>query len=157
MEFVDYYAALNLPKNAQIKDVKKALDAFMENPSPDRFDVCMKAYTTLSNPYKRARYNKIFGYLMVIEANPQIYLNAVHYKLNSIQPYASLQALIEKFKEWILKKYDYDWKEAQLANYSYSLQNNAENFWLVLRFPLSADLEKFSKFLLSHKLIKAGS
>ena len=155
MEFVDYYAALNLPKDAQNKDVQKALDAFMENPNPDRFDLSVKAYATLVNPYKRARYNKTFGHLMVIEAGPQEYPNAIHHKLNSIQPYASLQALIQKFKEWILKKYDFDWKDAQLANYSYHLEQNAENFWLVLRFPIAADLEKFSKFLLTHKLIKA--
>lgn len=154
MEFVDYYAVLNLPKNAQIKDVRKAFDDFMENPSPDRFERCTKAYGILTNPYKRARYDKTFGHLMVIEASPQEYLNAIHYRLNSIQPYASLQALIEKFKNWILNKYDFDWREAQLANYSYLLEHNGENFWLVLRFPTSADLEKFAKFLLTHKLIK---
>lgn len=157
MDFVDYYAALNLPKNAQIKDVQKAFDHFMDDPDPDRFDLCAKAYATLSNPYKRARYNKIFGHLMIIETSPQTYLNAVHCKLNSIQPYASLQALIEKFKEWILKKYDFDWKEAQLANYSYHLESNAEDFWLVLRFPIQTELEKFRQFLLAHKLVKVGS
>jgi curved DNA-binding protein CbpA len=155
VEFVDYYAALHLPKNAPIREVKKALDDFMENPNPDDFDVCIKAYKILSNPYKRARYNKTFGYLMVIEAGYQEYLNAVHYPLNSIQPYASLQSLIEKFKAWILVKYDFDWKEAQAANYSYHLKNTDENLWLVLRFPIASDLEKFSRLLVRQRLIKA--
>ncbi len=154
MEFVDYYAALNVPKNVQIKDVQKALDQFMDNPDPDRFDLCVKAYAVLINPYKRARYNKTFGHLMVIAPTPVEYPNAIHYRLNSIQPYASLQALIEKFKKWIVDKYDFDWKEAQLANYSYHLERNAENFWLVLRVPVLADLENFAQFLLKHKLIK---
>jgi curved DNA-binding protein CbpA len=154
MEFEDYYGVLGLPRNAQIKDVTKALQEKIKNPEPARFELCLKAYKVLSNPYKRARYDKTIGHLMCITVNAVDYPNAVHYRLNSIQPYAALYALIEKFKAWIEKRYDFDWKEAQLANYSYHLENRNGEWFLLLRFPVLSGLEDFNRFLLKLKLIK---
>jgi curved DNA-binding protein CbpA len=75
MEFIDYYAALNLPKNATASDVQEAFEKYLEDPTPGRFDVCLNAYATLTNPYKRQRYDKTLGHLLVIQVNSFNYYN----------------------------------------------------------------------------------
>jgi curved DNA-binding protein CbpA len=155
MDFIDYYAVLNLPKTARIKDIQKVFDEIISNPpDPEVFETCARAYTTLINPYKRARYDKLMGYLIVIQIVPSSYFNAKCLEINSIQPYASLHGLITKFKNWIEKKFDYDWAEAQLAQYSYHLENKQNESYLLLRFPTKSTMESFEKYLITNKLVK---
>lgn len=155
MEFVDYYAVLNLPQNARIKEIQKAFDAIVQNPpDPELFEQCAKAYTVLINPYKRARYDKLRGVLLVIQILPRPYPNATVFEINSIQPYASIFSLIEKFKQWIQTKYDYDWSEAQAANFSYTLENAQDESYVLFRFPTKTALQGFSNFLMLNKYIK---
>jgi len=155
MEFIDYYTVLNLPKTARIKEIQQAFDAIINDPpDPDIFETCARAYATLVNPYKRARYDKLMGYLIVIQITPSTYLNAKCFEINSVQPYASLHSLINKFKSWIEKKYDYDWYEAQLARYSYHLENKQDQSYLLLRFPSQSSMESFEKYLVSNKFVK---
>src|SRR5262245_52641746 len=132
MDFIDYYAVLDLPQTARIRDVQKAFDKLCEESiDPELVEVVAEAYATLINPYKRKRYDRIMGYLICIQMTPLEYKNALCFQINSVQPYASLYNLIPKFKSWIQSRYDLDWEEADQAGYSYHLENNGDYSYLL--------------------------
>ena len=70
MEYKDYYKTLGLPRGADEKEIKKAFRKLAQQYHPDknpgdktaeaRFKDINEAYTVLSDPDKRAKYDK-FG------------------------------------------------------------------------------------------------
>jgi len=155
MDFVDYYAVLNLPLTARAGEVQKSFeDLFASNVDPTRFSHAITACSVLTNPYKRARYNQEMGHLLVVQIKPQPYLSAKCYQINSIQPFVSLQALIEKFKSWIENKYDFTWEEALESRYSYHLHVEGDKSYLMMRFPQENVRQSFIKHLEEQKIIR---
>jgi curved DNA-binding protein len=68
MKYVDYYAALGLPRNAQLDQIKKAYRTLARQHHPDmskapdaeeKFKNVAAAYATLRNPEKRAAYDAL--------------------------------------------------------------------------------------------------
>jgi len=134
MEVEDYYAALNISRTATIKDIRKAFRQMVKDASAssrEAFALAVEAQGVLTNRYKRARYDRLLGHLMVIQVFPEPYSSAIVYQLNSTTPFSGLQNIIMHFKDWIQKKFNLDWEEAVLGNYSYNLLSGAEEPYFV--------------------------
>lgn len=156
MEFVDYYAALKLARNADGKQIRKGfLEALEVTRGPEQFQLCTEAYSVLRNRYKRARYDRSLGYLMMVQAQKEDYLSAAVYSLSTSRLSSGFRALIQAFRNWINTRYDLTWEEAQSANFAYQLKRGKENPSLLLRFPTQSDLETFAAKALSEKFIRS--
>jgi curved DNA-binding protein CbpA len=155
MEFVDYYAALNLKRDADAKQIRQAFLAKLDAaPQPEQFQLCTEAYSVLRNRYKRARYDRSLGHLLVIQAYQEDYPSASVFQLNSFKPAFGFKNLIEYFQSWVMKKYNITWEEAQLAQFAYQLGSGKTNPFVILRFPQEQDMKKFIADSLQAKIIK---
>jgi curved DNA-binding protein CbpA len=159
MDFIDYYAVLNVRLTAREEEVQRAFEALMaqllQSPNPDLFSHAVTGYATLTNPYRRARYDKERGFLLVLQITPEPYLSAVCRLIHSVQPFITLQALIEKFKIWCAEKYDVYGEEALSAGYSYHLHTEDQKSYLQLRFPEENIRENFIAYLAEQRLVKS--
>ncbi len=156
MAFTDYYAALNISREATSEDIHAAFMRALGNEvSADVFRRATEAQTVLSDVKKRAMYDKNFGYLMVIQAIPFSYLSGMVYELTSPErAHAKFLTIVDEFKKYIEKRTQTSWDDAQVENYSYELFADDENPYVVLRFAHNNDVVSFADKLKRERVIK---
>jgi len=155
MDFVDYYAALNLKRDADAKQIRKAfLDKLDKRPDPNNFSIAVEAYGVLRNRYKRARYDRALGHLLVIQTVKENYYSGITYKLSTSKLSYGYKKLIQYFKDWVTERFNLTWEEAQAANYNYQFKSDVANPYVLFRFPQESALQEFAKHLLELKVIR---
>jgi curved DNA-binding protein CbpA len=157
MSFVDYYAVLNVSREATEQEISEAFfTIFDEGASPAFFGLASEAHDILSNMNKRSEYDKTLGYLLVIQTEPDMYLSGMVYHLNKPdQAHLKLQAIIDEFKSWVVSKTSFEWEEAQHENYDYDLHADNDVPYVVLKFSRESDLASFADKLKTQKRIKS--
>jgi len=156
MAFTDYYAALNISRNATDKEINDAfLLVFRDETPAERFRRATDAQAILANPKKRAEYDKNFGHVMVVQAIKFPYLSGLTYELaNPERAHAKLLKIIEDYKSFVENCAQTTWDDAQSESYSYELFADDEMPYVVLQFLLEADLVKFANKLKAERVIK---
>ncbi|MDX2163977.1 MAG: DnaJ domain-containing protein [Gammaproteobacteria bacterium] len=157
MAFTDYYAALNLSRNATDKEIKDAfLQAFRDDVPAERFRRATEAQVILANPKKRAEYDKNLGYVMVVQAIKSPYLSGLAFELtNPERAHAKLLKIVEDYKSFVENRAQTTWDDAQSENYGYELIADEALPYVALQFVHEADLGKFVNKLKAERVIKA--
>ena len=136
MAFTDYYAALNISRNATDKEINDAfLYVFRDEIPAERFRRATEAQVVLANPKKRAEYDKNFGHVMVVQA-------------------IKLLKVVDDYKSFVEAREQTTWNDAQFENYGYELIADDAMPYVVLQFVHEADLVKFANKLKTERLVK---
>ena len=156
MAFIDYYAALNISREATAKDIQEAFfRTFEDKGSAEDFRRASEAHEVLGNPQKRAEYDKNFGHLMVVQAIKFPYSTGTAYELaNPERAHAKLLKIVEDYKSFVENRAQTTWDDAQFENYSYELVADDENPYVVLQFVHNTDLGSFANKLKAERVIK---
>ncbi|HEV2614919.1 MAG TPA: hypothetical protein VGV92_09515 [Gammaproteobacteria bacterium] len=158
MLFVDYYAVLDVPRDATEHEINVAYGDIITTPnlSADLYRLALEARQLLTNIRARENYDKTFGYPIVIQTQSADYPNARCYQLaQSEDVITRLLSIKEDFKHWIVKKTQLDWMEAQRENYDYEIVADADAPYLIMRFMLEREANAFAKKLMDERRIKS--
>lgn len=157
MLFVDYYAVLDVPRDATEHEINVAYGEVITTPglSAEFYNVALEARQLLTNVRERENYDKTFGYPMVVQSQPEDYPNARCYQLTQSEDVITkLLSIKEEFKNWVVKKTELDWNDAQRENYDYEIVVDADAPYLIMRFMQEREANAFAKKLMDERRIK---
>lgn len=156
MVFVDYYAVLDISREATEKEINNAFFKLSETtPAPEIFAQAMEGREILTSKRERAAYDKSFGYSLVIQTQSAPLKNSQCYVLTRpAQAHIILLALSDDFKNWISQKTGLEWSELQNVGYHCDLFSHPTAPYLTLRFQDEKNLSAYAKKLMEERKIK---
>ncbi len=158
MAFIDYYAVLNLPRDASEQEVDMAFFSLIQSGTltPDEIDEVLSARQMLADWRERTKYDQKFGYPMAIQSESMPMMNTMCYQLTKPrEAIGILLSIKDDFIQWVTQKTELTWQEAEAENYGYDLQADISMPYLILRFPRERERVNFAKKLVDERKIKA--